>query len=158
MWRLIQRLLHWLWKPKGVSSQAERCWVMESSLVLFQTWKEFWPETWKTTRGWNVYGATSTKRTLRSENWPLACPARVAAPAGPPPLPLQTPPCPTDMTGMMRIVSFCLKPGHMRTIKNSSFQNLQPVNEHLNLVSSLRMQPRPPRLPPAMAEELFIHL
>lgn len=63
-------------------------------------------------------------------------------PAAPPP-PLQTPPCPTDMTGMMRIVGFCFKPGQMRTIKNSSFQNLQPVNEHRNLVSSLRMHPPP---------------
>lgn len=42
----------------------------------------------------------------------------------------------------------------MQMIKNSSFQNLQRVNELLIQVSSLRMQPL--HLPTAMAEELFI--
>lgn len=81
MWRLIQRLLHRFWKPKGVSSEAqpgrEGCWAVESNLFLFQTWKEFWPETWKTTSGWNVYGATSA---VKTDPW-------LALLALPPPLP-----------------------------------------------------------------------
>lgn len=110
-----------------------------SNLVLSQSWKEFWPETRKMEddagmeclRGHPCQESTAVKTD--------PCLALLALPPHPPP---------SANTNMPQWhgwyegnCGFYLNPGHMQTIKNSSFQNLPQVNKLLIQVSSSRMKP-----------------
>lgn len=122
------------------------------NLILSQTWKEFWPETRNKE---DDAGMECLQGRLCQDNfvqWKLT----LVLPC----LRCLRSPHPSANTTMPQWhdwyeenCGFCLKPGHMQKIKNSSFQNLQRVNELLIQVSSLRMQLL--HLPTAMVEQLF---
>lgn len=122
------------------------------NLILSQTWKEFWPETrnMEDDAGMECLQGHGHQENVVQWKLTLVLPC-LRCPRSPAPSANTTMPHWHDW--YEENCSFCLKPGHMQMIKNSSFQNLQRVNVLLIQVSSLRV--RPLHLPTAMAEELF---
>lgn len=119
------------------------------NLVLSQTWKEFSPETRRMEADADMEWLRGHSCQDNFVQWKLT----LVMPC------LLWPRSPTPSTNTTmprwhdwyeRNCGFCLNPGHMQTIKNSSFQNLPQVNALLIQVSSSHM-----RAPLPLPKEVF---